>query len=171
MRGKKQMAAEERLALRRELSDAWVNEIHRECLALRGRTLPKSALGKAANYTLNQWKKLKRCLDYAEVELSTNGRPYLRQLRTKSGIWFCDLRSSNFSSRPLDGWPSPDGLMAEFMADASLSHAFLDNEPFSYGFPLRGYQRDAIRAVERSIASGRRELLLAMATGTGKTKT
>ena len=68
----KQMTAEERLALRRELSDPWVDEIHRECLALREKTLPKSALGKAVRYTLNQWKKLKRCLEYAEVELSNN---------------------------------------------------------------------------------------------------
>src|SRR3954451_4490844 len=35
-------------------------------------TLPKSALGKAIAYTLNQWPKLRRCFDYAEVELSNN---------------------------------------------------------------------------------------------------
>ena len=34
--------------------------------------LPKSTLGQAAQYTLNEWTKLKRCLDYAEVELSNN---------------------------------------------------------------------------------------------------
>src|SRR6185295_6258732 len=34
--------------------------------------LPKSALGKAVNYTLNMWPKLRRCFDYAEVELSNN---------------------------------------------------------------------------------------------------
>ena len=34
--------------------------------------LPKSALGKAVSYTLNQWPKLRRCFDYAEVELSNN---------------------------------------------------------------------------------------------------
>lgn len=67
-----QLSAEERLALRRKLSDEWVDEIYRECLELRGKTLPQSALGKAVSYTLNQWKKLRRCLDYAEVELSNN---------------------------------------------------------------------------------------------------
>lgn len=34
--------------------------------------MPKSALGKAITYTLSQWKKLARCLEYAEVELSNN---------------------------------------------------------------------------------------------------
>jgi hypothetical protein len=67
----KQMSAEERLALRRELSDPWVDEIYRECLELRKKVLPQSALGKAVSYTLNQWRKLKRCLDY-DVELSNN---------------------------------------------------------------------------------------------------
>ena len=34
--------------------------------------LPKSALGQAVSYTLNQWSKLRRCFDYGEVELSNN---------------------------------------------------------------------------------------------------
>jgi transposase len=34
--------------------------------------LPQSALGKAIAYTLNLWPKLRRCFDYAEVELSNN---------------------------------------------------------------------------------------------------
>ena len=34
--------------------------------------MPKSTLGKAVGYTLNQWEKLYRCFDYAEVELSNN---------------------------------------------------------------------------------------------------
>lgn len=36
---------------------------------------------------------------------------------------------------------------------------------------LRPYQKDAIRAVEGRLAAGQRSMLLAMATGTGKTKT
>jgi type I restriction enzyme R subunit len=38
---------------------------------------------------------------------STNGRPYLRQLKTLSGIWFCDVRRTDNLSRALDGWYSP----------------------------------------------------------------
>ena len=34
--------------------------------------LPKSKLGEALTYTLNQWEKLARCLEDGEVELSNN---------------------------------------------------------------------------------------------------
>jgi type I restriction enzyme R subunit len=102
---------------------------------------------------------------------STNGRPYLRQLATFSGTWFCDVRNTKNLSRALDGWYTPDGLAALLKRDEAKAHDQLKKETFSYGFPLRHYQEDAIRAAEAGIASGKRELLLAMATGTGKTKT
>ena len=102
---------------------------------------------------------------------SSNGRPYLRQLRTKSGIWFRDLRRAEHLAAPLDGWYSPEGLKELARQDVAAADAQLRREAFSYGFPLRPYQRRAIEATEAAIAAGQRELLLAMATGTGKTKT
>lgn len=39
---------------------------------------------------------------------STNGRPFLQQLRTQSGIWTCDLRRPQNISAPVDGWYSPE---------------------------------------------------------------
>ncbi len=68
----KAMSGAERLAHRRELAQPWVEEIREACLTLSKQALPKSALGKAAAYTLNQWPKLVRCLEYEEVELSNN---------------------------------------------------------------------------------------------------
>ena len=41
---------------------------------------------------------------------SANGRDYLKQLRTKSGIWFLDARRSTNHPRPLVGWYSPRDL-------------------------------------------------------------
>ena len=69
---KKQMSVAERQAQRRELAQPWVDEIQQECWKLKRTTLPQSALGKAATYTLNMWSKLVRCLEYEEVELSNN---------------------------------------------------------------------------------------------------
>jgi transposase len=66
------LSAEERLAVRREHAASWVEEIRQECVALSRAALPKSAMGQAAAYTLNMWTKLRRCFDYAEVELSNN---------------------------------------------------------------------------------------------------
>ena len=68
----RQATVEERLAARREHAEVWAEEIRQECGKLARIVLPKSALGKAIAYTLNQWPKLRRCFDYAEVELSNN---------------------------------------------------------------------------------------------------
>lgn len=67
-----QLSAEARLALRREHAESWAEEIRQECVALSKTALPKSALGQAAAYTLNQWPKLWRCFEHADVELSNN---------------------------------------------------------------------------------------------------
>lgn len=66
------MSVEERIVLRQEHAESWAEEIRTECQLLSRAVLPKSALGKAVSYTLNQWAKLRRCFDYAEVELSNN---------------------------------------------------------------------------------------------------
>ena len=68
----RQLSVHQRLALRREHADSWATEIHDQCVSLHKTVLPKSALGQAVTYTLNMWPKLRRCFDYAEVELSNN---------------------------------------------------------------------------------------------------
>ena len=85
---------------------------------------------------------------------SSNGRPYLKQLATKSGTWFCDVRRPTNNSRALDAWYPPEGLLALLKRDEAKADAGLKVEPFNYGFPLRPYQKDAIQAVEAGIASG-----------------
>jgi type I restriction enzyme R subunit len=102
---------------------------------------------------------------------SSNGRPYHMQLATKSGTWFCDIRRPTNHGHALDGWHTPEGLMALLKRDEAKADAGLKAEAFNYGFPLRPYQRAAIQSVEAGIAKGQRTMLLAMATGTGKTKT
>ncbi len=100
---------------------------------------------------------------------ATNGRPYLRQLETKSGVWFRDLRIAS-TSRALDGWYSPAGLKDLLAQDFGEAHASLKAEPFDY-LQLRHYQVEAIQAVEAALEKDQRRALLAMATGTGKTRT
>ena len=68
----RELSADERLAQRRQYAQEWLTAIHQTSLRLSRQTLPKSALGQAVTYTLNQWPKLRRCFDYAEVELSIN---------------------------------------------------------------------------------------------------
>lgn len=102
---------------------------------------------------------------------ATNGRAYHKQLETKSGIWFCDVRRRENLRRAIGGWYSPDGLVGLLAQDNDKAHKQLEQEGFNYGFDLRPYQKQAIAAAETALAEGQRELLLAMATGTGKTKT
>jgi transposase len=66
------LSAEERQAQRQEYAEEWLKAIREECQRLSREALPKSALGQAAAYALNMWAKLRRCFDYAEVELSNN---------------------------------------------------------------------------------------------------
>ncbi|WP_437930172.1 type I restriction-modification system endonuclease [Sorangium sp. So ce291] len=101
---------------------------------------------------------------------STNGRAYLKQLETKSGIWFRDTRRPTNLARSLEGWYTPGGLVALFKQDIDAAHARLGNEPTGY-LDLRDYQIRAIRAVEAAVENGQRACLVAMATGTGKTRT
>jgi type I restriction enzyme, R subunit len=67
-------------------------------------------------------------------------------------------------------WPTPDGLEAMLGIDTEAADAQLKKQAFHFGFPLRPYQQTAIEKVEAELANGRRKMLLAMATGTGKTK-
>jgi transposase len=61
-----------RHALRLERAKPLLEVIRVEVEAARDASLPSSALGKAANYTLSLWRKLTRFLEYPELELSNN---------------------------------------------------------------------------------------------------
>lgn len=106
----------------------------------------------------------------APFVFAANGRSYLKQIETESGIWFRDTRRAANHRRALVNWPTPAGLTAELEVNRDAADAALKTLPFEFGFPLRDYQEKAIRAVEAALASDRRSMLLAMATGTGKTK-
>ncbi len=107
---------------------------------------------------------------------TTNGRDFSEQVRTQSGIWWLDLRSRSNIPTPLHGWMSPDGLMEKLNADVEGKNENLRQLPYDFlrdpsGLGLRYYQLNAIQAAEQAIMSGKRTALLAMATGTGKTRT
>ena len=116
------------------------------------------------------WADIKNERFFVPFVFSTNGRPYLKQVETESGIWFRDTRKPSNHRRALSDWPTPDGLKGMLEIDAEAAQADLKARPFDFGFPLRPYQKRAIETVETGLAEDRRNMLLAMATGTGKTK-
>ncbi len=101
---------------------------------------------------------------------SANGRRHLKQIETQSGIWFRDARKPVNQRRALVDWFTPDGLKGMLEMDREEAQGKLEALPIQFGFPLRSYQKLAIEKVEENLAQDRRAMLLAMATGTGKTK-
>jgi type I restriction enzyme R subunit len=100
---------------------------------------------------------------------ASNGRPFVKQLTTKSGIWAWDARVATNAPSALPEWFSPADLEERLEQDVAAARE-LAEEGFDYA-GLRPYQEEAIAAVERAIDGGQREILVAMATGTGKTRT
>ncbi|WP_267397824.1 type I restriction-modification system endonuclease [Pseudomonas sp. GM_Psu_2] len=99
-----------------------------------------------------------------------NGRPFIKQLAEQSGTWFRDLRSPANTRRPLQDFHKPDDLLDLLKRSQADAEAKLKAEGFTY-LKLRDYQEKAIQAVEQALANNQRDCLLAMATGTGKTRT
>ncbi len=104
---------------------------------------------------------------------STNGRPYLKQIEQESGTWFLDVRDHTNRRRALkEGWYSPQELKQYLKQTPQKANHVLENMRFEYyQLKLRDYQIKAIQSVEYAIKEGKDCALIAMATGTGKTKT
>ena len=91
---------------------------------------------------------------------STNGRI----------IWFQDLRDTKNLSREIAAFHTPQALTEILNKDEGSAEAWLaENEvDQSYLWP---FQVEAVEAIEQALRDGRRHMLVAMATGTGKTFT
>lgn len=100
---------------------------------------------------------------------SCNGKKYSSRLIDESGIWFRDVRHPSNISKALHGFHSPEGLKQRLEQNISIADAYLENTDI-LPFNDRPYQREGIKAVERAIAKYCERTLLAMATGTGKTR-
>lgn len=124
-----------------------------------------------AKYQIGTWGNFKVPFTFA-----TNGRPYLKQYDTKSGVWFLDLRQPDNVPKAMKGWMSPTGMMEQLEKDIQAKDQALKAMPYDLlrdkdGLNLREYQLKAIQAAENAILNGQQSILLAMATGTGKTRT
>jgi type I restriction enzyme R subunit len=98
----------------------------------------------------------------------TNGRPYVKQLATKSGICFWDART-DAAPHALAEWFSPRDLTERLEQQVGPNVTELAEREIGVT-GLRPYQQEAILAVEEAIARHQDHILLAMATGTGKTR-
>ena len=137
----------------------------------QGKEYPRNIRKEDSEYQIGEWGEYKVPFTFA-----TNGRPYLKQLETKSGIWFLDLRSPANNPTALHGWISPMGMVELLEKNPQEGNSALKALPYDFltdpnGLNLREYQLNAIKAAEQSVIEGKKNILLAMATGTGKTRT
>mgnify|MGYP000845700498 FL=1 len=101
-----------------------------------------------------------------------NGRAYIQQHLDSSGIHFRDLRRPCNIAHALRAFHSPEELKAMLGQDIEQAEKALQEQADDYGeLSLRYYQKDAIKAIETALAHQQRTALVAMATGTGKTRT
>ncbi|PKH03100.1 type I restriction-modification system endonuclease [Psychromonas sp. MB-3u-54] len=102
---------------------------------------------------------------------SANGRDYRSAIKTKSGIWYRDIRHNTNMPKALPAWHRPEELVAKLEQDKQTGNDWFMDNPDMSALGLRYFQEDAVRAVEKAVVNGQQEMLLAMATGTGKTRT
>ncbi len=122
-------------------------------------------------YTVGSWGTYQVPFLFA-----SNGRSYIEQLRTKSGIWFLDARNSANQSYPIRNWFSPNDLLEKLGQNIEEANETLTTSDDSFmtdsaGLNLRDYQIKAINKATEAVVNGKSTALLAMATGTGKTRT
>lgn len=84
-------------------------------------------------------------------------------------IWHIDVRSPQNLSREIADFPTPEGLKELFERELISKSVFqslrIENNK------LRCYQKEAINEIEKAIVGSKRKIMIAMATGTGKTYT
>ena len=119
---------------------------------------------------LEQAKRYADGLKNISFIYSSNGKPYLAQLKSESGTWFRDIRKPTNIDTALQSFHTPDGLLNKLRLSQEAAEKQLEQEPFEY-LKLRDYQIKAIHAVEAAFANNQTSCLLEMATGTGKTRT
>jgi len=110
---------------------------------------------KGASKTIGEWNQYRVPFLY-----SSNGEL----------IYYLDTRDSKNLSRQIYAFHTPEAMETLFNSKRETALQWLKDKPINTP-GLRPYQKDAIQAFENNLEDGKRLMLLAMATGTGKTFT
>jgi type I restriction enzyme R subunit len=85
-------------------------------------------------------------------------------------IFHLDVRSNSNTDREIFGYHSPAALKEKYERDEFFAEEWLVKHKVQHPW-TRDYQAEAIKSVENYIIEGKHKMMLAMATGTGKTFT
>lgn len=111
---------------------------------------------KGVKQTIGEWRDYKVPFLY-----STNGEI----------IFHLDVRNKENTSCQISDFHSPQALLDKFNRNTEGAEKWFLENPVSTITRLRPYQIEAVESVEKAIIHGKKKMLLAMATGTGKTFT
>jgi type I restriction enzyme R subunit len=117
---------------------------------------------------LTQAERYSRGLSNSPFNFNGYRVPFLYSTNGKD-IWHHDVRYTFSRSRPISGFHTPEALIEK------LNFNLEDKSTKFFDIPdntrMRPYQREACDAIGRAIVDWKRTMLVAMATGTGKTFT
>lgn len=111
-----------------------------------------------AQNVLEQAKRYSRALGGVPFLYSTNGE----------NIYFLDTRDPKNISRKIARFHTKEAMLEMLQKEKARAYSWMENNPVQPA-QLRHYQKEAILSIENAIKEGHREMLVAMATGTGKT--
>lgn len=129
--------------------------------AKRPTTDPRNVLSQATRYA--------RGLPRGDFDFGGLRAPFLYATNGRE-IWFRDVRHPKNEVQQLTRFHTTDALREMLDRDLEQATQRLAQAPHDHPW-LRPYQRDASIGIESAIAEHKRRILLAMATGTGKTFT
>ena len=122
---------------------------------------PQNVLTQAERYS-------KGVLD-GPIDLRGYRVPFLYSTNGET-IWFHDVRHKLNRSRRVARFHTPAALREAFGRDFEAGCGWFSSHPNAHS-RLRPYQVEANAAIEKAIGDRKRQMLVAMATGTGKTFT
>lgn len=126
-------------------------------------------VGVGPQNVLTQAERYARGIDDGSFNFSGYGAPFLYSSNGELH-WFQDVRSKANRFRQLPGFHTPDALREMMSRELDAESEWFDQNPNNHP-RLRPYQIEANDAIETAIADRKRQMLVAMATGTGKTFT
>lgn len=118
---------------------------------------------------LTQAERYSRGLDPSSFNFDGFRVPFLYSTNGER-IWHHDVRAPLNRSHVVSGFHTPQALSEMLGRDFVGACARLDATPNDHS-RLRPYQREANAAIEKALCARKRQMLIAMATGTGKTFT
>lgn len=118
---------------------------------------------------LTQAERYSRGLAASAYDFDGHRVPFLYSTNGEV-IWFRDVRHSLSRSRRISQFHTPAALSELLTRDFEAASEWLRTHPNQHS-KLRPYQIEANNAIENAIAERKRQMLVAMATGTGKTFT